>query len=116
MFDQQDVVAYCLSLPETYEDHPFHDDTAVMRHRANKKSFALLICAHGKLHVNLKCDPLRADLLRQVYPDGVVPAYHMNKVHWNSVFLKAGVPDEEIVRMIEASYDLTRPRFKRKQR
>ena len=51
-----------------------------MRHRANKKSFALIYERNGKLYVNLKCDPMEADFLRQAFVD-VTPAYHMNKVH-----------------------------------
>jgi len=112
--DRSEVIRYCLSLPGAYEDHPFGGDTAVLRHKGNRKSFALLIFAHGRLHLNLKCEPMRADFLRQVYR-GVIPAYHMNKTHWNSVFLDEDVPGQDIQSMIDHSYELTRPRSKRRR-
>lgn len=113
MLSKEDVVSYCLALPGAYEDHPFHDDTAVLRHKGNRKGFVFLITAKGRLHINVKCEPLRSQLLRRVYPEGVVPAYHMNKEHWNTVFAK-GVPTEEVFRMIDMSYELTRPGPRRK--
>ena len=60
----------------------------------------------GKTVVNLKCEPMESDFLRSVFK-GVIPAYHMNKVHWNTVFLESDVPDEEIERMTLTSFALT---------
>ena len=60
----------------------------------------------GKDIVNLKCDPMQADFLRGIYK-GVVPAYHMNKTHWNTVYLDSDVPDEEIENMTLESFNLT---------
>jgi predicted DNA-binding protein (MmcQ/YjbR family) len=111
------LIQYCLTYPDTYEDYPFDDvpdsDAAwtVMRHRLNKKSFALIYERSG-LCVNLKCEPMLADLLRQIY-SGVMPAYHMNKEHWNTVRLDSDVPDDELYSMIEHSYRLTRPKRKK---
>lgn len=115
MKNKRDVIQYCLALPGAYEDYPFRGDTAALRHHGNRKSFALLIFAHGRLHVNLKCDPNHAVLLRQAYR-GVIPAYHMNKEHWNSVFLDEDVPAFELQNMIHMSYELTRPRISGKKR
>ena len=115
---RQEIICYCLSLPLTYEDYPF-DNIAdagawtVMRHKGNKKSFALIYERNGKLCVNLKCDPFEADFLRQAFVD-VTPAYHMNKVHWNTVTLGGDVPDEELLRMIEASYGLIKPKMRKR--
>ena len=67
----------------------------------------------GKLCVNLKCDPEEADILRQIFQD-VTPAYHMNKVHWNTVTFGGDVPGDEIRHMIEQSFDLTRPKLKKR--
>jgi len=84
--DPARVIDYCLTYPDVYEDYPFDELTgvpdawAVMRHKGNKKSFAFIYERSG-LCVNLKCEPLRADFLRQIYP-GVTPACHMNKEHW----------------------------------
>jgi len=114
---RQALIDFCLTFPTAYEDYPF-DDIAdagawtVIRHRANKKSFALIYERHGKLCVNLKCEPFEADLLRQAFAD-VMPAYHMNKVHWNTVTLGGDVPEEELKRMVGNSYDLIRPKVRR---
>ena len=63
----------------------------------------------GKLSVNLKCDPFEADFLRQAFED-VTPGWHMNKTHWNTVTLGGDVPEDELKRMIEQSYDLIKPK------
>ncbi len=108
---RSELIEYCLTYPDTYEDYPFDDvpnsDKAwtVMRHRLNKKSFALIYERNG-LCVNLKCEPIRADFLRQIYI-GVTPAYHMNKEHWNTIRLDSDVPVDELYSMIEHSYRLT---------
>jgi predicted DNA-binding protein (MmcQ/YjbR family) len=110
------LIEHCLTYPDAYEDYPFGDtpDTGsawtVMRHRHNKKSFALIYEREG-LCVNLKCESLRADFLRQAY-SSVTPAYHMNKDHWNTVRLGSDVPDDELYSMIEHSYCLTMPKRK----
>ena len=111
---RQALIDFCLTFPAVYEDYPFDDIVdarawTVMRHRANKKSFALIYAWNGKLCVNLKCEPLEADFLRQAF-ECVTPAYHMNKVHWNTVTPDGDVPEEELKRMIERSYDLIKPK------
>jgi len=111
---RRELIDLCLTLPQAYEDYPFDevaDDnaTAVMRHRANKKSFALIMRYKGQLYLNLKCDPLEADFLRQIYK-GVIPGYHMNKTHWNTVIIGSDVPEDTMLRMIEKSYDLIQPK------
>lgn len=109
-----ELIKYCLTFPSAYEDYPF-DGIAdagawtVMRHRANKKSFALIYERNGRLCINLKCDPFEADMLRQIFED-IMPAYHMNKVHWNTVSVGGDVPEEELKRQIEASYRLIKPK------
>lgn len=113
---RQEIIEFCLSLPGAYEDYPFDElpgdgATAVMRHLSNKKSFALIMEHEGKLYLNLKCDPAEADFLRQVYT-GVIPGYHMNKHHWNTVIMGSDVPADEIKRQITNSYDLIRPKRK----
>lgn len=108
---KRELIDYCLTYADAYEDYPFDDlskspeSWAVMRHRGNKKSFAMIF-ERGGLCINLKCEPLRADFLRQLY-EGVQPAYHMNKVHWNSVYPDL-VPEDVLYGMIEHSYELTK--------
>lgn len=67
----------------------------------------------GKLCVNLKCDPDEADILRQMFHN-VTPAYHMNKVHWNTITLGGDVPGGELRHMIEQSFDLTKPKLRKR--
>ena len=115
---KQSLIDFCLTLSGTYEDYPFDDvidenACTVMRHRQNKKSFALIMRHSDELYLNLKCDPLEADFLRSVYKS-VIPGWHMNKTHWNTVIMGGDVPDDEIQRMIESSYDLTKPKVRRK--
>jgi len=86
---RQEIIDFCLTFVSAYEDYPFDDITepgkwTVMRHRANKKTFALIYERNAgnpcgsKLCVNLKCDPIEADFLRQMFAD-VTPGYHMHK-------------------------------------
>jgi predicted DNA-binding protein (MmcQ/YjbR family) len=116
MNTRQQLIEYCLTFPLAFEDYPFDEvvndyATTVMRHKANKKSFALIMRHNGALYLNLKCDPLEADFLRQAF-EGVIPGYHMNKTHWNTIVIDSDVPDEEIKRQIERSYDLIKPKIK----
>jgi predicted DNA-binding protein (MmcQ/YjbR family) len=106
---RRELIELCLALPNAYEDYPFGDDNnwCVIRHRAGKKGFAHIYERDGMLCINLKCDPFEADFLRQAYAD-VTPAYHMNKVHWNTIAPDGDVPFDELRGMIEKSYSLTR--------
>jgi len=116
---RRELTDYCLTYPDAYEDYPFDDGPdsdgawAVMRHRLNKKSFALIYERNG-LCINLKCEPLRADFLRRAYA-GVIPAYHMNKEHWNTVLIGSDVPEDELRAMIEHSHRLTMPKGRKEK-
>ena len=81
--NKRDVIKYCLTLPNTFEDYPFQDDTVsvVMKHTNNKKWFALIMEVKGELYLNVKTEPNYSDLLRNSY-NYIIPAYHMNKEHW----------------------------------
>jgi predicted DNA-binding protein (MmcQ/YjbR family) len=116
---RQMLIDYCLTFPLSYEDYPFdvvadENATTVIRHKSNKKSFALIMRHRGELYLNLKCEPFEADFLRQTF-DGVIPGYHMNKEHWNTIIIGSDVPDEEIYRQIEHSYDLITPKARKRQ-
>ena len=76
-----------------------------MRRRDTRRGFAWVFKRDGLIWVNVKCDPDDALAFRQVY-GSVIPAYHMNKKHWNSIVLDGTVPDAEICAMIDASYAL----------
>jgi predicted DNA-binding protein (MmcQ/YjbR family) len=94
---------YLLRRPEAIEDFPFGPDVAVMKIRG--KMFATLVQARGEARMNLKCDPQEAIMLRDIF-DAVLPGYHMNKRHWNTLVLDGSLPVPEIERMIDRSYGL----------
>ena len=116
MTTRRDVINFCKKLDDVYEDYPFRDDNwTIMRHRENKKMFAAIYERQGKIWLNIKCNPNLAYMWRSSYKS-VVPAYHMNKVHWNSIILDGDVPEWEVKNMIADSYDLTKGRKKGKGR
>ena len=94
---------YLLRKPAAYEDFPFGPEVQV--YKVKKKMFATLAYAAGVARINLKCDPQQALMLRDLF-DAVIPGYHMNKTHWNTVILNGTIPAEEIQRMIDHSYTL----------
>ncbi|MGL5514160.1 MAG: MmcQ/YjbR family DNA-binding protein [Sporomusa sp.] len=111
---KRELIDYCLTFPFAFEDYPFDNFITagawtVMRHTGNQKSFALIYERNEKLCINLKCEPMRADFLRQMFID-VAPGYHMNKTHWNTVTLDGDVPAEHLYDMIQHSFDLTKPK------
>ena len=112
MTTKQEAIAFCLTLLDVYEDYPFHDDNwCVIRHKKNKKVFAWIFDKDGYVWINLKCDPEWREFWRSAF-GSVIPAYHLNKEHWNSIILDETIPDPDIERMICESYDLTKPKRK----
>lgn len=97
------IRSYLLSKPLSVEDFPFDTTTLVLK--VGGKMFALLGLKDEPLRVNLKCDPLKAEILREQYP-AVLPGYHMNKRHWNTVVLDGSVPEADLLAMIDESYRL----------
>lgn len=98
----EELREYCLSKPGAEESFPFGDDTLVFK--KSGKIFAL-VNLDGDLSINLKCDPARALELRERHP-AVIPGYHMNKNHWNTVLIDGTVPDMEIKSWVDHSFDL----------
>ncbi|MBE7062676.1 MAG: MmcQ/YjbR family DNA-binding protein [Ruminococcaceae bacterium] len=114
MRTRQEVIDFCLSFNDTYEDYPFHDvNWTIMRHKGNQKMFAAIYERMGNIWINVKCDPDFTYIWRSTYA-AVIPAYHMNKWHWNSIILDGTVPTGEIKNMIGNSYELTKPKRKGK--
>ena len=105
MKSMEEGMAFCLSLSASYRDYPFGEGWTVFRHRENDKSFAFFYEKDGRPCVNLKCEPLRADFLRRAFT-WVTPGYHMNKTHWNTIWLDRSEEDE-VRSMILHSYQLT---------
>ncbi len=108
MRTRKEIIDFCLSLENTFEDYPFHDfNWTVMRRKDNRKMFAAIYERMGFIWVNVKCDPNLTYMWRSSY-SSVVPAYHMNKYHWNSIILDGTVPNDDIKNMIADSYELTK--------
>ena len=98
---REDVRSLCAALKGATSDYPFGPEAQTFR--VGGKIFALLSeTEHG---VSLKCDPALAEILRQNFAD-VIPGYHLNKRHWNTVALGASVPDNQIEEMVRHSYEL----------
>jgi predicted DNA-binding protein (MmcQ/YjbR family) len=93
---------YCLLKPGVTETLPFGPDTLVFK--VLDKMFLLVGLANPE-SFNVKCDPEKAVLLRAEYPE-VQPAYHMNKTHWNTVFINGRLTDGQLKEMIDDSYAL----------
>lgn len=105
--NRKDVIKYCLELSDVYEDYPFQDDDSVtMKHKKNNKWFALIMNVRGEEYLNIKTNPEYSDLLRKTY-DYIIPAYHMNKEHWNTIILSDKCDEELIKELLELSYELT---------
>ena len=94
---------YLLDKPESLESYPFGDDIPVFK--VKNKVFAILGVKEGVGQLNLKCDPDEALSLRDIF-EAVIPGYHMNKKHWNTIILDGSIPEGEIERMIDNSYSL----------
>ncbi len=94
---------FCLSLPGATEELPFGPDALVFK--VMSKVFLLTPIDSVPPRFNAKCDPEKAQELRETYPD-VQPGYHMNKKHWNTVYLTGSIPANLIYDWIRHSYDL----------
>ena len=100
--DIEEIRAYCLTKNGVDEGFPFGDTTLVLK--VGGKIF-VLINLDSDPSMNLKCEPGRAIELREVYP-AIIPGYHMNKKHWNTVVLDGSLSKRLIMEMIDHSYDL----------
>lgn len=95
-----------MSFPDTYQEAPFHDPNwQLVRVKGNKKAFLWTYERNGVMNLNVKVDPQWRDFWRSTY-GAVIPGWHQNKEHWNTIILDGSIPDEDIRRMIAESYDL----------
>lgn len=95
------LIKYCNGHAAVTEEYPFGDGVAVFK--VVGKMFAL-VPVQGDVTMTLKCDPELALMLRQTYA-AVVPGYHTNKKHWNTVIVDGSIADDELREMIDHSYD-----------
>jgi O-6-methylguanine DNA methyltransferase len=106
MKTREEALSYGLSFPDTYQEAPFHDPNwQLVRVKKSKKAFLWTYEKDGYINLNLKVDTEWRDLWRKTYK-AVLPAYHQNKEHWNTVILDGSIPDDVIKKMIAESYDL----------
>lgn len=99
----KEVEEYVLSMPNAVREYPFGEDVAV--YKVNNKMFALIAEGKDPVRLSLKCDPLLAVTLREKY-DEIMPGYHLNKKHWNTLVLSGQLPWEEVQGFIVHSYNL----------
>jgi predicted DNA-binding protein (MmcQ/YjbR family) len=103
----------CLAFQGSAETFPFGPQTSVFK--VSNKVFAISRLEADPLRVSLKCEPLLAEQLREAHP-AVVPGYHLNKRHWNTVIIDGSLPERMIRDMIEDSYDLVVSKLPRSRR
>ncbi len=99
----KEVETYVLSMPNARLDYPFDETTAV--YKVGDKMFALIPEGREPVSISLKCDPQLSVLLREKY-ETVMPGYHLNKKHWNTILLTGQLPWEEVQALILHSYNL----------
>ncbi|HKR82287.1 MAG TPA: MmcQ/YjbR family DNA-binding protein [Candidatus Saccharimonadales bacterium] len=99
--DHKTVETYLLSMPNARLDYPFGEGVAV--YKTGDKMFALVAEKSTPVKLSLKCDPLLAQTLRERY-ESVMPGYHLNKKHWNTLILTGQLSWEEVKDLIRHSY------------
>jgi len=97
------VEEYVLSMPNAKLDYPFGENTAV--YKVSDKMFALISEKSDPVRISLKCDPVLAETLREKY-ESVMPGYHLNKKHWNTIVLSGQLEWPEVQDLIRHSYGL----------
>ena len=106
MRTREEALSYGLSFPDTYQDAPFHDENwQLVRYKGNKKAFLWTYERDGFINLNVKVEPDKVFFWRDIY-ESVMPGYHQNKEHWNTITLDGSIPDKDIECMIAESYDL----------
>ena len=100
MKTREEILAYGLTFADTYVDTPFSDTNwQLVRVKQSKKAFLWTYEKDGFLNLNVKADPEWRDFWRSTY-ESVIPGYHQNKEHWNTIILDGSIPNEDIKRMI----------------
>ena len=106
MKTREEILGYGLTFADTYVDTPFSDTNwQLVRVKQSKKAFLWTYEKDGFLNLNVKADPEWRDFWRSTY-ESVIPGYHQNKEHWNTIILDGSIPNEDVKRMIAESYDL----------
>lgn len=106
MNTREEALEYGLTFPGTYVDAPFHDrNWQLVRVKPSEKAFLWTYERNGYININVKVDPEWRDFWRDAF-EAVIPGWHQNKEHWNTIILDGSIPDDTIRDMIAQSYDL----------
>lgn len=103
----EDFDSFILSLPKIWRDYPFGDENAVYKFGDKPEGKIVAVVAEGSkpLRISLKCDPQLAQHLREKY-ETVLPGYHLNKKHWNTIICSGQLSNDEIFDLARLSYQL----------
>ncbi len=108
---RKEVIDYALTLQDTFEDYPFSDSKygicPVLKHKNSGKWFGIMMQVNGEEYLNVKTEPEYSELLRNAY-EYIIPAYHMNKEHWNTIIINKSVDKKLVKELIKQSYELTK--------
>jgi len=103
---REEALTYGLSFPNTYQSAPFHDENwQLVRVKESKKAFLWVYERNGYINLNGKVSPEWRDFWREAFAS-VMPGYHQNKEHWNTIILDGTIPTKDVKQMIAESYDL----------
>lgn len=106
MTTREEALAYGLSFPDTYQEAPFHDPNwQLVRVKGSRKAFLWTYERDGYMNLNVKVSPEWRDFWRSAFP-AVIPGWHQNREHWNTIILDGSIPDKDIRLMIDESYAL----------
>lgn len=102
----EDIETMVLEMPTSIKDYPFGEDVAVYKvGSSDGKMFALIDEKSKPVRISLKCDPQLAELLREKY-ESVLPGYHLNKKHWNTIICSGQLEEDELKDLIRHSFEL----------
>ena len=110
----KEIEKFLFSLGGVWLDYPFGEETAVYKYGEKPEGKIVAIVAEGSkpLRVSLKCDPQLAETLRERY-ETVIPGYHLNKKHWNTIVVDGRLSGKQVKEMIDDSYGLVAPKKKK---
>lgn len=104
--DVETIRSFALSLPNVEETLPFGPNNLVFK--VGSKMFLLLPLDASPLTFNVKCNPDAAVELREQYPNSILPGYHMNKKHWNTIVVDGILSAKQLQQFISDSYQLVK--------
>lgn len=112
--DVESYRLYCINKKGVTEEFPFDEHALVFK--VMGKMFALTNLNSEEFRVNLKCDPERAIQLREEHDGQIIPGWHMNKKHWNTIYFESGLGDKLLCELVDHSYDLVVSKLKKADR